>query len=137
MSTVAEQPSTLVGVYLANGTVGNVGMPGAPIMHYSLAVYPSGGTVSGTVEITQALPPPLDRVVISPVQGVIRKTGFGSVAQIVVLDGQYIVRVPPPAIGSYIGRFSAHLAVDNGWHGSGGFSYDHHYVEDVPVTPAS
>ncbi|MBI2510441.1 MAG: DUF1842 domain-containing protein [Opitutae bacterium] len=137
MSTVAEQPSTLIGAYLARGTVGNVGTPGAPIMHYSLVVVPSTGSVSGTVEITQAIAPPQNRVVIPNVHGVIRKTGLGPVTQIVALQGQYVYSVPPPAIGSFLADFSAHLAIDNAWNGRGGFSYFNHNVENVPVTPAN
>lgn len=126
-----------MGAYLARGTVGNIGMPGAPIMHYSLVVVPATGAVTGTVEITQAIPPPYGQIVVPNVQGVIRKTGLGTVTQIVALQGQFIVSVPPPAIGSYLAQFSAHLAIDNAWEGRGGFSYANHVVEDVPVTPAS
>lgn len=135
MSTATDQSSALIGAYLAQGTVGNVGMPGAPIMHYSLVVVPSTHNVCGHVEITQALPPPLGNIVISNVTGIIRKTGLGPVTQIVALQGSYVVSVPPPAIGSYLAQFSAHLAIDDTWHGKGGFTYADHTVEDVPVTP--
>ena len=137
MTAVAEQPSTLIGAYLARGTVGNVGMPGAPIMHYSLVVVPSTGSVSGTVEITQAIAGPGARVVVPNVHGVIRKTGLGAVTQIVALQGQYVVSVPPPAIGSYLANFSAHLAIDDSWNGRGGFTYDNHTVDNVPVKSSS
>lgn len=137
MSTVADQPSALIGAYLAQGTVGNIGMPGAPIMHYSLVVVPSTNNVSGQVEITQALPPPSGRIVIPNVTGVIRKTGFGSVTQIVALQGSYVVSAPPPAIGSYLAQFSAHLAINDAWLGKGGFSYADHTIDNVPVTPKS
>jgi len=137
MSTATAQPSALIGAYLAQGTVGNLGMPGAPIMHYSLVVVPSTGSVSGIVEITQAIAPPGGHIVVPNVKGVIRKTGFGSVTQIVALEGEYIQSVPPPAIGTYLVPFSAHLAIDDGWHGQGGFSYGGTTINNVPVTPKS
>lgn len=137
MSTTATQPTTLVGAYLARGTVGNVGMPGAPLMHYSLVVVPSTNTVAGSVEITQAIAPPGSSIVIPQVKGMIRKTGFGGVSQIVALEGEYLQSVPPPAIGTWQERFSAHMGIDDSWKGRGGFSYGGRNVENVPVTPAS
>ncbi|PZR12183.1 MAG: hypothetical protein DI539_20180 [Flavobacterium psychrophilum] len=133
MSTAtAEKPtSKLIGAYLVNGTMGNVGMPGAPIMHFSLVVVPSTNSVSGTVEITQAILG--GDIVVRNVTGTIRATGFGSVTQVVALEGQYVQSVPPPAIGSYLADFSAHMAIDNNWNGKGGFSYANHNVENVDV----
>ncbi|MEL1242725.1 DUF1842 domain-containing protein [Flavobacterium sp. DGU11] len=135
MTTATKsKTSRLIGAYLVNGTMGNVGMPGAPIMHFSLVVVPSTNSVSGTVEITQALAPPMGDIVIRNVSGVIRATGFGNVTKIVALEGQYVQSVPPPAIGSFLADFSAHMAIDNNWNGKGGFSYGGHDVEDVPVS---
>ncbi len=134
MTTAASQkPSATVGAYLVNGTVGNVGMPGAPIMHFSLVVVPGANSVSGTVEITQAIAPPNGNIVIRNVHGTIRATGFGTVTQVVALEGEYIQSVPPPAIGTWISPFSAHMAIDNNWNGKGGFTYGHNDVENVPV----
>lgn len=135
MSAVAEQPSTLIGAYLSKGTIGNVGVPGAPILHYSLVVVPGANSVSGTVEITQAIAGPTSSIVFPNVTGSIRKTGYGKVTQIVALEGETVVSVPPPAIGSYLMKLSAHMAIDDSWHGTGGFTYGNHSVENVPVTP--
>lgn len=132
MSATAEKTSKLIGAYLVNGKMGNVGMPGAPIMHFSLIVVPSTNSVSGTVEITQATAS--GNVVVRNVTGQIRATGYGKVTQVVSLSGQYVQSVPPPAIGSYLADFSANMAIDNDWNGSGGFSYANHDVENVPVT---
>lgn len=49
------------------------------------------------------------------------------------MEGEYLQGVTPPQIGLYLGKFSANLAIDNNWNGSGGFSYDNHDVENVPV----
>lgn len=134
MSTITEKKtSRLIGSYLVNGTVGNVGMPGAPIMHFSLIVVPAANTVSGTVEITQAIAPPNGDIIIKNVKGSIRATGYGNVTKVVALEGQYVQSVPPPAIGSYLADFSAHMAIDDNWDGKGGFSYGNHDVENVPV----
>lgn len=122
----------LAGAYLAKGTIGNVGMPGAPVASFSLVVVPSQHSVSGTVVITQAVQGPDSHIVV-PVTGKIFATGIGNVTQVVGLRGQYVHSVPPPAIGSFLANFDAHLAIDNEWNGTGGFSYFGHNVEDVPV----
>ncbi len=94
MSTTAEKKSSrLIGAYLVNGTMGNVGTPGAPIMHFSLVVVPSANTVSGTVEITQAIAHSGD-IIIKNVKGVIRSTGYGNITKVVSLEGQYVQSVP-------------------------------------------
>jgi len=132
MNTTAEKKtSRLAGAYLVNGTMGNVGMPGAPIMHFSLVVVPSANTVSGTVEITQAISS--GEIIIKNVKGSIRATGLGNVTKVVSLEGQYVQSVAPPAIGSYLADFSAHMAINDNWEGKGGFSYGNNDVENVPV----
>ena len=125
----------LAGAYLAKGTIGNVGMPGAPVASFSLVVVPSQHSVSGTVVITQAIQGPDSRIVVE-VTGKIYSTGIGKVTQVVGLKGQYIHSVPPPAIGSFLANFDAHLAIDNEWNGTGGFSYFGHNIENAPVKSA-
>lgn len=125
----------LAGAYLAKGTIGNVGMPGAPIATFSLVVVPSQNSVSGTVVITQAVNGPDSHIVV-PVTGKIYATGLGQFTKVVSMQGQYVHSVPPPAIGSFLANFDAHLAVDNAWNGTGGFSYWKHQIENVPVTAA-
>ncbi|BFM42402.1 hypothetical protein CFS9_10430 [Flavobacterium sp. CFS9] len=122
----------LAGAYLAKGTIGNVGTPGAPIASFSLVVVPSQHSVSGTVVITQAIPGPDSHIVVH-VKGRIYAAGFGKITQVVSLSGQYVQSVPPPAIGSFLANFEAHLAIDNSWNGTGGFSYWNHHIENVPV----
>lgn len=122
----------LAGAYLAKGTIGNVGMPGAPIATFSLVVVPSQNSVSGTVIVTQAIQGPDSHIVVQ-VTGKIYATGIGNVTKVVSLQGQYVHSVPPPAIGSFLANFDAHLAIDNAWNGNGGFSYYQHNVENVPV----
>lgn len=122
----------LAGAYLAKGTIGNVGTPGAPIATFSLVVVPSQHTVTGTVVITQAINGPDNHIVIS-VKGKIYATGFGKFTKVVSLQGQYVQSVPPPAIGSFLADFDAHFAIDNAWNGTGGFSYYKNQIENVPV----
>lgn len=123
----------LAGAYLAKGTIGNVGMPGAPIATFSLVVVPSQNSVSGTVVITQAISGP-DSSIVVQVTGKIHGAGFGKITQLVSLQGQYVHSFPPPAIGSLLAKFDANLAIDNAWNGTGGFSYWNHNIENVPVT---
>lgn len=133
MSNTAAKSTALVGAYLTKGTIGNVGMPGAPIAHFSLVVVPGANSVSGTVEITQAISGPTSNIVVKNVKGQIRATGFGKITKVVSLEGDYFVSFPPPAIGSYLGKFSAHMAIDNEWNGQGGFTYGSSNIDDVPV----
>lgn len=122
----------LAGAYLAQGTIGNVGMPGAPIAHFSLVVVPSQHSVSGTVVITQAIQGSDSNISVQ-VTGKIYATGLGQYTQVVSLSGQYVQTVPPPAIGAFLANFNANMAIDGSWNGVGGFSYWQHDIENVPV----
>jgi hypothetical protein len=124
METVLKQQTSVVtSAYLVNGTAGNVGLPGAPIMHFSLVAVPSANSVSGTMEITQAINSVNRQIIVKNVTSVIRLVGYGKVTQIVAIEGSYYQSFPPPAIGSMEQKFSANLAIDNNWTGSGGFDY--------------
>lgn len=133
LKVIESQSSTLIGAYIVNGTVGNIGMPGAPIMHFSLVVVPSVNSVSGTVVISQAIAPPNGEIIIKHVTGSIRSTGFGTVTKVVSLEGVYLKSVSPPAIGTYQEKFAANLAIDDKWNGKGGFSYGNTDIENAPV----
>lgn len=133
MENTAVESKVIAGAYLTKGTIGNLGMPGAPIAHFSLVVVPSSNSVSGTVEITQAIEGPESNIIVRNVTGQIRATGYGKVTKVVSLEGEYLVSFPPPAIGSYLAKFSAHMAIDNDWNGKGGFTYGNSNVDDVSV----
>lgn len=122
----------IIGAYLAQGTIGNVGMPGAPIAHFNLVVVPSEHSVSGTVIITQAIQGSNSNITVN-VTGKIYAAGLGQYTQLVSMSGQYVQTVPPPAIGAFLADFNAHMAIDNSWNGVGGFSYWQHDIENVPV----
>lgn len=125
----------LAGAYIAKGTIGNVGTPGAPVATFNLVVVPSQHSVTGTVVITQAVQGPSSHIVVQ-VKGKIYSTGLGKITQVVSLHGQYVQSFPPPAIGAFLADFDAHLAIDNEWNGVGGFSYYQHHIENVPVASA-
>lgn len=122
----------IIGAYLAQGTIGNIGMPGAPIAHFNLVVIPSQNSVSGTVVITQAIQGSDSNITVN-VTGKIYAAGLGQYTQLVSMSGQYVQTVPPPAIGAFLADFNAHMAIDNSWNGVGGFSYWQHDIENVPV----
>lgn len=124
-----------VGLYPVKLNVEKKGLLGAPDLKLSLVVYAPAGTVSGSAVITQALAPPAGEIHIPEVSGVIHHTGFGADQQLVALKGQYVVSVPPPAIGSYLAQFSAALVVDKSWTGKGTFTYGGHTIADATVTP--
>jgi hypothetical protein len=119
-----------VGLYFVKAVVGNVGTPGAPVVNLALTVQAASGHVSGIAEITQAVLGGNHRF---PVSGQIYQTGFGPNHQLVSLSGEFVYSVPPPAIGSFLAKFTAALSVDQAWNGSGGFNYLNVHVENVPV----
>lgn len=118
--------TNLEGAYLAQGTIGNVGMPGAPVVHFSFVVVPSQHKVNGSVQITQATQ---NGNYSGQVTGTLYATGFGNVTQVVAVsgsihsDGDMPIEIP----------FQAHLAIDGSWDGTGGFTYANTHVENVPV----
>ena len=118
-------------LYPVCGTIGSVGVPGAPIVKFSLLVGPFHHTVTGMVIITQG------GVVMKPivvhVKGTIRPTRNKPYTQVVNIQGKYVHSFTPPAIGSVLASFSATMYIDNAWNGKGSFSYFRHSVEDVPV----
>ncbi|WP_448663659.1 DUF1842 domain-containing protein [Sphingomonas sp. CJ20] len=126
-----------VGYYMVKLLVEQQGPVGAPALHLNLGVDAVTGKVTGIGEITQSLPPPYGEITIPQVSGEIFHTGLGKDTQLVHLTGQYVVSVPPPAIGSYLAQFSAALAVDNSWNGSGSFQYGGHTVSGCKVTNVS
>jgi hypothetical protein len=117
----------LEGAYLAQGTIGNIGMPGAPEVHFSFVVVPSQHKVNGSVQVTQATQ---NGNYSGQVTGTLYATGFGNVTQVVAVsgsihsDGDTPIEIP----------FEAHLAIDGAWSGTGGFAYANTHIENVPVT---
>ena len=118
--------TNLEGAYLAQGTIGNVGMPGAPVVHFSFVVVPSQHKVTGSVQVTQATQ---NGNYSGQVTGTLYATGYGNVTQVVAVtgtvhsDGDMPIEIP----------FEAHLAIDGSWNGTGGFAYANTHVENVPV----
>jgi hypothetical protein len=110
------------------------GLLGAPVLTLDLLVYAPQGQVHGSGEITQALPPPYGQTHIPQITGAIHHTGFGQDEMLVSLTGQYVVSLPPPAIGSYLAHFSGALVVNHSWNGKGSFTYGGHTVADCTVT---
>lgn len=119
--------SNINGAYAVTVTVGNVGIPGAPVAEIALVVVPSQHKVSGRVHVSQAVE---GGDYTGEVQGTIYSTGLGKVTQIVGLKG-----VITPASGEMPIEvpFEANLAIDNAWSGTGGFHYLNVHVHDVPV----
>ncbi len=114
--------------------VGNVGLPGAPIVHLTLALSDSG-SVGGVATITQAIAPP-NGIHTFPVTGKAYHTGLGKDTLLIALEGQFTISAPPPAIGTFLAQFHASLGVDpSTFVGEGGFSYASTHIEKVPVKP--
>jgi hypothetical protein len=88
---------TVFDLYRVSGTAGNVGTPGAPILHFDLLVHPSTGSLSGQASITQAVAPPGGDILINNVTGQLRQMIFGGTLTLVVaFQGTYGQPGPPP-----------------------------------------
>lgn len=119
-------------MYLLKFELGNVGMPGAPILHVSAGVNAPTGTITGQAEITQAVAPPEGSIRINDLQGRINNFPSG---RVITLRGTYQFSFPPPAIGEGTATFEAVVLLDaNEWQGEGWFRYGGHEVENVPFT---
>jgi Domain of unknown function (DUF1843)/Domain of unknown function (DUF1842) len=116
------------------GTMGNVGLPGAPILHFDVLYNTSTGDLSGHACIVSAAPPPLGHIVISNVTGKARKVIFGgTVNYIVTMQGTYrqVITEPPIIIEK---SFAACFYADSNFDGRGSFEFGGDVVNDVPVT---
>ena len=128
---------TALDLYRVTGKAGNVGTPGAPILHFDLLVDPSAGSISGHARINQAVAPPDGEIHIHNVTGTVHELVFGGkVTLLVTLQGTYDRVLPPPLILTIVERFAAHFSVDQKWEGRGSFDYNNgsQVVNDVPVT---
>jgi hypothetical protein len=119
--------NTETGLYLYDGTIGNVGMPGAPVVDFRLAVNAVSGDVTGQVEIHQAIQ---GGNYSGNVTGVMHYTGYGEYTKVISLQGY--VHAAPPLIGTF--PFRAHMSINNEGNGMGGFDYLDVHVNGVPVT---
>ena len=126
--TLTAEHKALIGAYNVKGTLGNLDLLGAPIMHFNLVVVPSENTVSGSVEIIQAIAPPYGHISIQNLKGQIRATGFGGVEQIVALEGNYTI-----GASEVLYSFNASMNLKMNWEGSGSFTYGEQTIENVPV----
>src|SRR3954447_5192826 len=98
---LSTQPKELVmAIYVENvvGTMGNVGVPGAPILHFALSVTIRAGSdaqvewpVSGTATITKAIAEPANSIQVSDLSGF--AYSHGSEHIVIVLDGSF--NIPP------------------------------------------
>ncbi|MBB5606120.1 MULTISPECIES: DUF1842 domain-containing protein [unclassified Janthinobacterium] len=114
-------------------TAGNLGLPGAPILNLAVLYNSADGALSGEALIAQAIAPPNGRVVIRPVSGQAHGLGLQHYTRAFTLSGEYTVSVPPPAIGTYLAKFTATFVTDNDWTGRGTFTYGDQTVKDVPI----
>jgi Domain of unknown function (DUF1842) len=121
-----------IGLYLVNGHAGS-GLAGAPTLSFSLLVNSVTGDVTGHAQQTQAVAPPGDVIKIGNVTGHVRYTGLGPYTKIVSLQGNAVVSLPPPAIGSFLVPFTAAFSIDNAWDGVGGWTLGSTTVDNVPV----
>jgi hypothetical protein len=133
---MSQDVLSVIGLYLVKGVAGNVGLPGAPLLHFMLGVNAVTGQATGHAKQTQAVAAPYNDIPITIKAGHVQSTGLGKYTKVVWLAGEGFVSFPPPAIGSYLVPFTAHFAVDDHWNGVGGWSLGAHHIENVPVKSA-
>jgi hypothetical protein len=121
--------------YLAEGTIGNVGMPGAPIATFSLIVKPLKNSVTGTVIIKQTVDDSENDIAVE-VKGKINVTRLGQFTKVVSLQGKYRQSLEKSENDSFLADFDAYFAINNCWDGTGGFSCHNHQIENEPVALA-
>lgn len=112
---------------------GNIDLPGAPVLNLALLYNPAAGALTGEAQVSQSVAPPYNLVTVRPVSGDVHGLGIGGATRVFSLSGEYVVSVPPPAIGSYLAKFTATFTTDNNWTGHGSFDYGTHKVTNVPI----
>ena len=122
-------PTTL-STYRVTGTAGNVGLPGATILHFDLIIHEATGKGSGVANITLDSPPP---IVIPNVTVTVKKVlDVDRPKLIITLSGSYdMIIVNPPLI--IVEQFSASFVTNLSWDGRGSFTFGGTSVDDVPV----
>ena len=117
---------------LPSVTIGNAGMPGAPIFQLSLAVNTVAKAISGHGRITQAVSPPVDVET--------HLSGFYVVATVMPKETRLVVRASGvPHEGAGLLNVHLRMVLSEDWK-SGTASYDYrgsdgqwHAVDNVPV----
>ncbi len=113
---------------------GNLGQPGAPILHLGLIYNPAANpaTLDGTGLITQAVTPPGGRGTVTGIHGVVYELGSDKATRVFTLRGTY----EPSPIEPLEVPFEAMFVTDNDWKGEGGFSFGGRPNAPVAIQPA-
>lgn len=132
---MSVQTSPLIGLFQLN-LVATTGLMGAPTFHMGLLVNPSEGRVTGLVNITQAVDPKSSASNANVnVTGTYTELVFGGQeTKAIVLSGEYVYSVPPPAIGSFLCKFNAIIHLGDDWNGTGTYTWGFDQkAADVPT----
>ncbi len=125
----------IMGAYLIKGTMGTDRM-GAARMNFTLVVVPSNESITGEVEITQAISGP-NAILRFPVTGEIKATGLGDKTQAVSLSGKHPYAAES-GVGLMLLPFTANMSIDNKWNGTGSCQYGingEKKIENATVKP--
>lgn len=112
---------------------GQLAQPGAPLLHLALIYNAESGAVSGEAMITSAVMPFHDRILVRHCHGEVHGLGLGAATRVLSVQGEFLQSLPPPAIGSFVEKFSATFVTDHYWKGHGSFEFGKHKVSNVPV----
>ena len=99
----------------------------------NLLVRGGSGEITGSGEISRSLSPPTPPAHIFQLTGHVQPGQSEDVLHVHV-SGDYVESAAPPAIGSFVGPFSASCVVDKQWGGQGTFSYGRYNVGRCVVT---
>ena len=113
---------------------GNLGEPGAPILHLNLIYNPAvtPPTLDGAGLITQAVRSPDGRGTVTGIHGAVYGLTFGKATRVFTLRGTY----EPSPIEPLEVPFEATFVTDNDWKGEGGFSFGGRPIARVGIQPA-
>jgi hypothetical protein len=133
MSATTTPTTNAVGLSQLRLQIGT-GLPGAPGFNFHGTLF-DGYMIAGDVKIAQVTAPPFPDYKVR-VHG--RRTNLvfgGATDYLASLQGQYVVSVPPPAIGSFLATLEIVMKLDgpNSWTGVADITYAGGHLENVPV----
>lgn len=116
----------IASAYLVKGVIGDTGKQGATLVQFALVVTPANQEIAGGIYISNGT---RAGSYSGRVTGALHAADLGKYTQVVALNGN----IYPDGAMPLVLPFQAHMAVDAGWNGIGGFHYANVHVDDVPV----
>ena len=113
---------------IITGTIGSLVDLNAPFVTFNLTLDTETHKVNGSVQISTN--PPEDKPYSGNVTGTVYATGYGPYVQVIALQGTIPSNNPITPIEF---PFNAHMALEAGDKGVGGFNFQGKHLENQPV----